>query len=172
MGKGFSAGIKNVVAGCLSWIAFSALAASFSVPMAVTTQPDKSAGTVVISETPFGLLFTPHLQGLASGLHGFHIHVNPDCGDGGMAAGGHFDPEHTDKHLGPYNTHGHLGDLPALYVAADGRATLPVLAPRLNHLAQIEQHSLMIHEGGDNYSDTPEKLGGGGGRMVCGVIKK
>jgi Cu-Zn family superoxide dismutase len=29
----------------------------------------------------------------------------------------------------------------------------------------------MIHNGGDNYSDTPQ-LGGGGARMVCGVIAK
>jgi Cu-Zn family superoxide dismutase len=29
----------------------------------------------------------------------------------------------------------------------------------------------MIHDGGDNYSDEPAKLGGGGNRMVCGVIK-
>jgi Cu-Zn family superoxide dismutase len=25
--------------------------------------------------------------------------------------------------------------------------------------------------GGDNYSDTPAPLGGGGGRLVCGVVK-
>jgi len=27
----------------------------------------------------------------------------------------------------------------------------------------------MIHAGGDNYSDQPEPLGGGGGRIACGV---
>jgi len=29
----------------------------------------------------------------------------------------------------------------------------------------------MVHVGGDNYSDNPEALGGGGARMACGVIK-
>jgi Cu-Zn family superoxide dismutase len=29
----------------------------------------------------------------------------------------------------------------------------------------------MIHEGGDNYRDTPEPLGGGGGRIACGVVE-
>jgi Cu-Zn family superoxide dismutase len=29
----------------------------------------------------------------------------------------------------------------------------------------------MVHVGGDNYSDTPAPLGGGGGRLVCGVVK-
>ena len=28
----------------------------------------------------------------------------------------------------------------------------------------------MIHAGGDNFADTPEKLGGGGARLACGAI--
>ena len=83
-------------------------------------------------------------------------------------SGGHLDP--AKPRSTPYNDHGHLGDLPALYVDADGSATLPVLAPRLK-MADVANHALMIHEGGDNYSDTPAKLGGGGSRMVCGIIK-
>jgi Cu-Zn family superoxide dismutase len=47
---------------------------------------------------------------------------------------------------------------------------LPVLAPRLN-LDDMSGRSLMIHAGGDNYSDDPELLGGGGGRMACGVVE-
>lgn len=131
----------------------------------------ESAGTVVISETAYGLLFTPHLYGLTPGAHGLHIHQNPSCDTNGMSAGGHFDPKNTGKHLGPYNDEGHYGDLPILFVNADGTATTPVLAPRIHHLDDIRQHALMIHSGGDNYSDNPEKLGGGGSRMVCGVIK-
>ncbi len=148
--------------------------ADITVPMYFTAEGDKvgkSVGTVVISETKYGLLFTPHLVGLKPEIHGFHVHQNPLCAQNGDAAGGHLDPNNTGKHLGPYNDNGHLGDLPALYVNPDGTSTLPVLAPRLKHLSEIENHSLMIHEGGDNYSDTPAKLGGGGKRMVCGVIQ-
>ena len=64
---------------------------------------------------------------------------------------------------------GHLGDLPALYVAADGSASNPVLAPRLK-LADIRNRSLMIHPGGDNHADHPAPSGGGGTRIACGVI--
>lgn len=147
--------------------------ADTAVSMHVTAKKGagKSVGTISISETKYGLLFTPHLHNLAPGIHGFHIHQNPSCDDNGMAAGGHLDPQKTNKHLGPYNKQGHLGDLPALYVNADGTVTVPVLAPRLHKLSEIKNHSLMIHEGGDNYSDEPEKLGGGGMRMICGVIK-
>ena len=86
-----------------------------------------------------------------------------------MAAGGHLDPAKTDEHDGPYNHKGHLGDMPVLIVNADGRATLPTLAPRFK-LTDLEHHAIMIHAGGDNYSDHPEKLGGGGERIACGVI--
>src|SRR5690349_4017023 len=80
----------------------------------------QDVGSVLVSETEYGLLFIPSLHGLSPGIHGFHIHVNPSCDQNGMAAGGHWDPKNTGKHLGPYNNNGHMGDLPALTVAADG----------------------------------------------------
>lgn len=84
--------------------------------------------------------------------------------------GGHFDPKLTGKHFGPYNTKGHLGDLPALFVDDNGLATVPTLAPKLR-LKNLHAHAIVIHAGGDNYSDVPEKLGGGGARIGCGVIQ-
>jgi len=86
-----------------------------------------------------------------------------------LAAGGHYDPLQTNKHEGPYGN-GHLGDLPALYADQDGKASLPIVAPRLK-TTDVRGRSLMIHAGGDNYADVPEKLGGGGSRMACGVIE-
>jgi Cu-Zn family superoxide dismutase len=137
----------------------------------------KNIGTITAADTNYGLILTPQLSGLPPGVHGFHVHQNPDCSaaaQGGkpgaaLAAGGHFDPLKTDMHEGPYGK-GHLGDLPVLYVNADGSASLPVLAPRLK-VKDLKGRSLMIHAGGDNYSDIPAKLGGGGSRIACGVIK-
>jgi len=147
--------------------------ADISIPVYFVTEPNlgKMAGTVLVSETKYGLLFTPDLHDLKPGVHGFHVHQNPSCEQNGMAAGGHLDPSDSKKHLGPYNDNGHMGDLPALYVSADGTSTVPVLAPRISHLDEIRNHSLMLHDGGDNYSDEPVKLGGGGTRMSCGIIK-
>lgn len=138
----------------------------------------KEIGTIAASDSSYGLLLQPTLSNLPPGLHGFHVHEHPNCGpemkDGkvvpGSAAGGHLDPEKAGKHEGPYGK-GHLGDLPPLYVAQDGKATLPVLAPRLK-VADLKGRSLMIHAGGDNFSDQPEKLGGGGARLACGIIEK
>lgn len=136
-----------------------------------------SAGTVDIEETVYGLVFAPRLQGLPPGLHGFHVHTHPSCAPGkkdgkpaaAQAAGDHLDPAASGRHGSPWGD-GHLGDLPPLYVAADGSATHPVLAPRLKNLSDLRGHSLMVHAGGDNHADQPQPAGGGGARMACGVI--
>ncbi len=140
----------------------------------------ESIGQVAVSYSEFGLVFTPNLRGLPPGLHGFHLHEKPACGpsrgaDGavvpGGAAGGHYDPQKTGRHGAPWEVNGHLGDLPALYVDAQGRATLPVLAPKLKTLEDVVARALMIHAGGDNYADQPEANGGGGARIACGIFE-
>ena len=139
----------------------------------------QSVGSVSISESQYGLVFTPNLQGLPPGIHGFHVHEQPSCDaaekDGKMvaaqAAGGHLDPEKTGKHGFPWGD-GHLGDLPALYVDGQGKSVNPVLAPRFIKLDQVAGRALMVHEGGDNHADHPAPLGGGAGRLACGIIKK
>ena len=86
----------------------------------------------------------------------------------GIAAGEHFDPEGKKSHKGP-KAAGHKGDLPALNATANG-IDQSVTAPRLK-MADVRGRTLMIHEGGDNYSDNPEN-GGGKGRVACGVVPK
>ncbi len=152
----------------LSGLINAAFAASVTIPLYLTSDGTTSIGTVTATDTKYGLLLTPALKDLPPGTHGFHIHVNPSCAEHGMGAGGHLDPHKTGKHLGPYGK-GHLGDLPVLIVKQDGTATLPVLVPRLT-VKEIMNHSIMIHEGSDNYTDNPP-MGGGGARIACGVIK-
>ncbi|MCA1798972.1 MAG: superoxide dismutase family protein [Xanthomonadaceae bacterium] len=133
-------------------------------------------GHVTVSTTAHGLLFSPRLHGMPPGIRGFHVHENASCASSraegrtvpGGAAGSHLDPEGSGLHGTPWGD-GHLGDLPALYVAADGTADYPVLAPRLT-MDQVRGRALMVHAGGDNHADHPEPLGGGGARLFCGVI--
>ena len=136
---------------------------------------NKDAGEVVAIQTPYGVAFFPNLKGLEAGLHGFHIHENADCGATdkglGMKAGGHYDPDKTGTHSFAWDDKGHKGDLPALFVDSEGNANNPVLTPKIKDLNEIKNRSLMIHFGGDNHSDKPAPLGGGGARMACGVIK-
>lgn len=137
----------------------------------------EAVGTVALQNSEYGLLLTPNLTDLSPGLHGFHVHENASCGPGekdgevvpGLAAGGHYDPGNTGSHEGPYGD-GHLGDLPPLYVDADGNATTPTLAPRLT-VEAVTNRALMVHKDGDNFSDEPAALGGGGARVACGAIE-
>lgn len=160
------------IVGCAS-------AAEIIVPINTVNEQGivKSIGSITISESPYGLVFSPSLEGLAAGVHGFHVHENPSCApkdkDGkpvaALAAGGHYDPK-ASKHHGASWGDGHLGDLPGLVVGNDGKADYAVLAPRLK-MQDIKSRSLIIHAAGDNYSDQPAPLGGGGARFACGVIK-
>lgn len=166
-----------VVFACLAFAA-AACGAETTVTLSVVDAKGTgvSVGTVRIVETRYGLVFYPALTDLPPGLHGFHVHDNPSCAPGerdgvpvaALAAGDHLDPHGTKRHGEPW-ADGHLGDLPALFVASDGSASNAVLAPRLK-FADVINRSLMIHAGGDNHSDHPAPLGGGGARLACGVI--
>lgn len=156
----------------------SALAAEKLVKINLTSAPGRGGeiGTIKLEDSEYGLLITPEVSRLSPGIHGFHVHTNPNCAAAqqegklvpGLAAGGHYDPNNTGIHLGPYKN-GHLGDLPPLFVEPTGQATTPILAPRLQ-VKNIEKRSLIIHAGGDNFADQPLPLGGGGARVACGII--
>ena len=134
----------------------------------------QSIGTVTALDSDDGLVIKANLTGLQPGEYGFHLHENGSCQpamqDGvsvaGLAAGGHWDPDNTGHHLGPFGE-GHRGDLSRLIVSADGGTTEPVVAPRLN-LDDLQGRALILHSGGDTYNDEPP-LGGGGARMACGL---
>ncbi len=162
-------------------LAGAAEAQEIRVPMNKITAEGvgEEIGAVLISPAETGVRFVAELRGLPAGERGFHVHQNGDCGPGpnqqgrmtaGMAAGGHWDPEGTGAHRGPEGD-GHRGDLPFIQVDADGTAKGAVLAPRIRGIEDLRGKALMIHAGGDNYSDEPEPLGGGGGRIACGVIR-
>ena len=133
-------------------------------------------GSVTAKDSDQGLVIFPDLANLTAGDHGFHLHSDPSCeaamnpeGESvaGLAAAGHWDPDNSGTHLGPFGS-GHRGDLSKLIVDADGTTKTSVVAPRLNTKA-LKGHALIVHAGGDTYSDTPP-LGGGGARVACGVI--
>ncbi len=169
---------------CLCLFQYPALAApakaeSVTVPIVQIGVGDMSAeqtlGTVTFTDTDKGLQIVTKLRRLSPGEHGFHIHEFPNCGAkmeggkmvAGMAAGGHYDPKKTGKHMGP-GKGGHEGDLPALKVEANGTADQTMIVKGLK-VKDIRKRSIMVHAGGDNYSDNPAN-GGGGARIACGVI--
>jgi superoxide dismutase, Cu-Zn family len=166
-------------AATMLFVATPALAAKpLKVKLAFITVDGvgKPAGTITIKETKDGVTLQTDLKGLPPGEHGFHLHEKASCDPAdkegkktaGQAAGGHFDPDATKAHKGP-DGGGHKGDLPKLTVSDKGvsKEKLEVKGLKLTDFAG---RALMIHEGGDNYSDAPKPLGGGGARIVCGVV--
>ena len=161
-------------------IALSAQAADLTVTMHKLTQDgiSETLGTITLTNSPAGAALKFALHGLPPGPHGVHIHDNANCDPTllngiripGGGAGSHFDPDHTAKHEGP-TAEGHLGDLPLLVVESNGTATQTLTAPRLKNIDLLKGHALIIHIGGDNYSDSPAILGGGGGRFACGLVE-
>lgn len=148
-----------------------------TVYMATNSGQGDEAGTVTFMDEGDGITITTDLKGLPAGQRGFHVHEKGDCSpmakDGKTTpaggAGGHYDPDKTGKHLGPEGG-GHKGDLPVLTVADDGTAKVKLHVKGIK-AEEFKDRAVMIHQGGDNYSDTPEALGGGGARIACGVIK-
>lgn len=176
--------LEQLVRASLGLLAAGTLGAATAAEIAVTMNEvtesgvGGSLGTIIFRDTgDTGLLIIPSLQGLGPGVHGFHVHEHGDCGpktkDGktvpGGAAGGHYDPENTGRHAGPVG-HGHLGDMPVLVVGPDGTASMAMFAPRLQ-VSDLVGRAVVIHENGDNYSDEPKPLGGGGARVACGVVE-
>jgi Cu-Zn family superoxide dismutase len=137
-----------------------------------------AVGTASIHDSSRGAVIALDIHGLPPGTHGLHLHQNASCAPGpgpdgkviaAGAAGGHWDPTKSGHHLGPEGA-GHMGDLPKVEVGADGTYKGDLLAPRIKDVSALSGRALMIHVGGDNYSDTPP-LGGGGARFACGVLK-
>jgi len=170
-----------ILAAALSGLSGAVHAKDLSVDMYKATPEGRGAkaGTVAIKSTTSGAAFSVKLEGMEPGSeHGFHVHANGSCAplerDGklvpALAAGGHWDPQKTGFHAGAGGD-GHLGDLPRIDADENGNIRLTVTAPRIKDISALKGHALMVHLHGDNYSDSPKKLGGGGARLFCGVIK-
>lgn len=136
----------------------------------------KSAGSIKLRELADGIEMQLALRGLPAGERGFHLHEKGSCAPAekegkmtaGESAGPHYDPTATKTHKGPGGG-GHKGDLPKLIVDKKGAAKGKLKVEGLT-LADVAGRSIMIHGGGDNYSDDPKPNGGGGPRIACGVI--
>lgn len=166
-----------------------AVAAAVSVPVATAqtvtlrevgaVAPGREVGTVTFRDGPHGLLVEPRLHGLGAGPHAAHVHGGGSCaateehpGQRAPAggAGDHYDPDHTNRHAGPYGD-GHRGDLPNLLVEQDGSATITMLAPRLK-AQELRGRALIIHAGADRYdAHAAHAHGTGGARSYCGIIR-
>jgi Cu-Zn family superoxide dismutase len=136
----------------------------------------KNVGTATLTQTSGGVQIAATFTGLPAGTHGIHIHAAGKCeAPGFTTAGGHFNPD--GKQHGMKNPMGsHAGDLPNFDVAADGTASVSILAAHVtlgegpNSLFHDGGTALVIHASADDYMTDPS--GNSGARIACGVIEK
>jgi Cu-Zn family superoxide dismutase len=146
-------------------------------------------GTVRLDASNRKIAVSGRLTGLSAGFHGFHIHAvgicNPTATDPTGAvvpfftAGGHLNPTATG--------HGnHAGDLPSLYVSADGTTTSVTEKDTLTAatLFDTDGSAIIIHALPDNFANIPTRYsatgpdaatlatGDSGGRIACGVLSR
>lgn len=172
---------RRVAAAALWVIALAAgpaLAQDGTIEVEVMTAEGENAGTVTFEQVEHGVVMTARLQNLPEGPHGFHIHETGACEPDFGAAGGHYNPldaAHGFDSPGGY----HAGDLPNVYVAADGTATADFFAPQLTlaeeadddfpfSLRDADGSAIMVHAQIDDYENEPP--GSSGDRLACGVI--
>ncbi len=136
----------------------------------------KTLGDATLREGSAGVLIKVDLQGVPAGTHAFHIHTTGRCDPPDfMSAGGHFNPGAMKHGLmaagGP-----HAGDMPNVYVAADGKLSFEVLDTSVTltsgpkSLFDADGSAIVLHAAADDYATDP--AGNAGGRIACGVIVK
>ena len=139
-----------------------------------TTDASSVRGTVSFAAAEDSTVqITGTLRGVPPGEHGFHVHANPDCGNAGQAAGGHWNPDDT-PHGAPDDapSNRHAGDFGNVTASSDSTVTLDLEYSRseLGSLpGDFAQHAVMVHAGEDDLTSQPS--GDAGDRIGCGVTQ-
>jgi len=131
-----------------------------------------SAGTVTVTAAPKGVLLKVDASGLTPGWHAIHLHEKGDCSDAAFKSAGAHVHAATPAVHGLLNAQANdMGDLPNLYVGADGtvKAEMFTSLVTLPALLDADGSSIVIHAKPDDYLSQP--IGGAGDRVACGVIK-
>jgi Cu-Zn family superoxide dismutase len=135
-------------------------------------------GKVTVTEAPHGVLLRITAEGLTAGWHGLHFHEKADCSPPTFKSAG----AHVHKTM-PV-VHGLLnpkandeGDLPNLFVAADGTVAVELYSTLVSlhgaegrpALLDADGSAVVIHANPDDYMSQP--IGGSGDRVACAPIK-
>ncbi len=155
-----------------------AVAQPASVTADLNGPKGEALGTVTLTEAPKGVLLKIEASGLTPGWHGLHFHEKGDCSSVDFkSAGGHV-------HGGATMVHGLLnadaneaGDLPNLYVGADGTGAAEVFSPWTSltgaggrqALQDADGSAVVVHASPDDHMSQP--IGGARARVACAVIK-
>jgi superoxide dismutase, Cu-Zn family len=137
------------------------------------TKGNSAKGTVTFHQTGDKVHVMADISGLTpNAKHGFHIHEGTECGEDGMKAGGHYNPEKHDHGLpnAPADKR-HAGDFGNLQADANGKAKFEGTFDNISISGSknpIVGHAIIVHK---NPDDGSQPVGNAGPRIGCGIIK-
>lgn len=157
--------------------AASAADAPANIRIELKNSTGAGVGSATLTQAPNGLLARIELKGAPPGWHGLHFHEKGDCSKADFtSAGGHVHGKPTMVHglLNPDANE--AGDLPNIFVAADGSGRAEVFSTYVSlasasgreALGDKDGSALVIHANPDDHKAQP--IGGAGPRIACGVI--
>lgn len=128
-------------------------------------------GTVSFTQVGDTVTIAAHVEGVAPGKHGFHLHELGDCSaEDFTSTGGHFNP--TDApHGGPADRVRHAGDFGNIEVGEDGTGHVELTSDMITVADgpnTVVGRAIILHEGEDDLESQP--TGAAGGRIACGVV--
>jgi Cu-Zn family superoxide dismutase len=154
--------------------------ASVAVPApsdtaSISDPAGRAVARAVVRQAAGGLAVHVEAAGLAPGIYGVHLHAVGHCDPPGFAsAGPHWNPagrQHgRDNPAGP-----HMGDLPNLSVAVEGRGAVDftiagAALAGANALLDGDGAAVVVHAQADDYRTDPS--GNSGARIACGVLTR
>jgi Cu-Zn family superoxide dismutase len=137
-------------------------------------------GTARLQQTPNGLLIEIEVKGLTHGWHGLHIHEKADCtAPAFTSAGAHVHGGTAAREHGFMTASGgEPGDLPNLWVGADGTGKAEFFAPSLTLIGgpprtplwDQDGSAVVVHATRDDHYTQP--IGNSGARVACGTMTR
>jgi Cu-Zn family superoxide dismutase len=132
----------------------------------------QAIGQVTLTEAPKGVLMRVEAKGLTPGWHGLHFHEKADCSKADFTSAGGHTHAAGDRVHGLLNPAGNeTGDLPNLYVGADGEGSTEVFSTflKLKDLKDADGSAVVIHADPDDHMAQP--IGGAGARVACAEVR-
>jgi len=134
-------------------------------------------GTVYFEQQDDGcpVKVTGEVNGLAKGLHGFHVHEFGDNTNGCTSAGPHFNP-HGKEHGAPADENRHIGDLGNIEASGNGATKVEICDSKITLFGanSIVGRTIVVHADPDDLGKGGHELskttGNAGARIGCGVI--
>lgn len=164
-------------------VAATAAIAQTSAPSSIKSDIVQASGTKIgeatLTDGRTGVLLRLTASGLTPGWHAMHFHATGDCSDGGFQkSGAHINHDGHKMPHGLLNPEGpDFGELPNIYVGADGTANAEAFSALVSlgaasdrpNLLDADGSALVIHASPDDHITQP--IGGAGARVGCAVIR-